>query len=117
MARGTTFNDSVILEEMLARRMAGATVSELGRAYGVDHTTIIYQCKKHGVGYKRELETEKIRRKARTATVPQAVKKTITLHPILERERINRGLPSYAAYLAEAKLRDRQRKWEERYAH
>lgn len=108
MARGTIFNDKTRLEEMLALRMRGISVIQLGKLYDVDHTTIVYHCKRNGVGHKRELKTETVERKKRE--IPQKPpQKVITLHPILANERINRGLPSYADYIRAEEKR--------RYAH
>lgn len=47
--RGRIFEDIKKLHEMLALREQGAGLSELGRRYGVDHSTIFYHSRKNGV--------------------------------------------------------------------
>lgn len=47
--RGHVFDNPTKLSQMLNFRQQGRGPSELGRCYGVDHTTIIYHCKRHGV--------------------------------------------------------------------
>ena len=108
MARGTTFTDKIALEEMLVLRMAGATYNDLGRRYEVDHTTIIYHCKKAGIGTP-ELEPVKLKRKERIIVPKQIVqRREIRLHPILAAERMNTG-KTYAEYV--------EAQHQRRYAH
>jgi hypothetical protein len=47
--RGHIFEDPRVLNEMLMLRQKGVGPSDLGRHYAVDHTTIIYHCKRYGV--------------------------------------------------------------------
>ena len=47
--RGDVFSDLNKLNEMLSLRVQGAGPSVLGAKYGVDHSTIIYHCKRAGV--------------------------------------------------------------------
>lgn len=47
--RRDVFDDVKKLHEMLALREGGAGLSELGRMYGVDHSTIFYHSKKNGI--------------------------------------------------------------------
>ena len=76
----------------------GGSASELARIFGVDHTSILYQCKKHGmkpfekkeIVYKSKRQRAEGRRRA----------------PILEREGINLGKDSYGDYLKEDKKRE-----------
>ena len=109
MARGDVFNEMAVVEEMLALRMAGATFADLARRYGVDHTSIMYQCRKYDIG-NGVLVPVKLKRKQRTPLgkhTPQ--QKVVPLHPILAAERLNPGKRSYAEYVRAAN--------ERRYAH
>ena len=47
--RGNIFDNRKILHEMLALRAKGLGLSELGRKYNVDHSTIFYHIKKSGM--------------------------------------------------------------------
>lgn len=47
--RGRVFQDSSKLNEMLKLHSSGTGLSELGRKYGVDHSTIFYHVKKHAL--------------------------------------------------------------------
>jgi len=47
--RGRIFEDLKKLHEMLSLRQQGAGLSELGRRYGVDHSTIFYHSRKNGL--------------------------------------------------------------------
>lgn len=47
--RGNIFKDHQRLNEMLALRRQNVGPSQLGVRYGVDHSTIIYHCKRNGV--------------------------------------------------------------------
>lgn len=49
--RGHIFDDVKKLNEMLNRRMLGEGASQLGAFYGVDHSTIIYHCKRSGMQF------------------------------------------------------------------
>lgn len=49
--RGHVFDDVAKLNEMLNRRMMGEGVAKLGAMYGVDHSTIIYHCKRSGMQF------------------------------------------------------------------
>ena len=49
MAYGRAFKDPEVLKEMLSRYKAGESTTVLGQAYGVDHTSIIYQTQKAGL--------------------------------------------------------------------
>ena len=54
--RGNIFEDGTKLIEMLSLRQQGVGPSELGRRYGVDHTTIIYHCKRNGLVMPRGMQ-------------------------------------------------------------
>lgn len=43
------FRDYNLLTEMLSLRAVGSSYMALGEKYGVDHSSIVYQCQKHGV--------------------------------------------------------------------
>lgn len=43
------FTDSKVLKEMLALRAKGRGYSSLARRYGVDHSSIMYQCHKYHI--------------------------------------------------------------------
>ena len=47
--RGDIFTNPNTLDHMLKLRMQGVGPSELGRMFGVDHTTIIYHSKRNNV--------------------------------------------------------------------
>ena len=47
--RGHVFEDGRTLNEMLMLRQKGVGPSDLGRHYSVDHSTIIYHCKRYGI--------------------------------------------------------------------
>ena len=49
MARGHTFSDPNVKEEMLDLRRQGYSYVEIARKYHADHTTILYHCKKAGL--------------------------------------------------------------------
>lgn len=51
--RGRIFDDPERLHEMLALYQAGKGLKELGRLFGCDHGSILYQVKKHGVWVKQ----------------------------------------------------------------
>lgn len=52
--RGHIFDDPQVLQEMLDLRKQGVGLSELGRHYGVDHSTIYYHSQRHGIVGDRE---------------------------------------------------------------
>ena len=45
--RGHVFDDPKVLNEMLELRKSGWTLTALGRKFGVDHTSIMYQIRKN----------------------------------------------------------------------
>lgn len=49
MARGHTFLDPAVKEEMIDYRRQGYSYVEIGRKYHVHHSTIIYHCQKAGL--------------------------------------------------------------------
>ena len=106
--RGHVFEDARTLNEMLMLRQKGVGPSDLGKHYDVDHSTIIYHCKRYGVILPRQM----IR-----ATITQVVKDgiqvsearpkvVVTIHSTRvltdwNGEILNRG-KTYAEYVAEA---------------
>ncbi len=80
------------LERMLRMREEGYSAAELGRIFGVDHTSILHQCRK----YKTKPFKKKI------AYKPEKIKSWIrSREPILKREGINLGKDLYEDYLKE----------------
>lgn len=49
MGRGNVFEDKRLLRDMLRRYTAGESSKSLARAFNCDHTSILYQARKHGV--------------------------------------------------------------------
>lgn len=47
--RGHTFDDIAKVQEMLSLRAQRVSTVSLAARYSVDHSTIIYHCKKHGL--------------------------------------------------------------------
>ena len=62
MAYGRAFRDPEVLKEMLSRYKAGESTTVLGQAYGVDHTSIIYQTQKAGLSKRGLPDRRKLRR-------------------------------------------------------
>lgn len=46
---GRVFDDEIILEQMLKAYESGISAKALGRHYNCDHTSILYQAKKHSI--------------------------------------------------------------------
>lgn len=93
------FNDKEKLNEMLGLARQGHSYSSLGRLYGVDHTSIMFQCSKHGVTN----GVMYLQKKGRYYP-PKAKKRGYNTNNPAE-EQINYGLPSYHAYLRADRLR------------
>lgn len=85
------------LEEMLALRKMGASYLDLQTRYGVSKDTIVYLCRKFGLGGKMKPPI-KIRRTTR-----------FEFRPTYTEEVINPG-KTYAEYLADEKRRCQKRK-------
>lgn len=69
------FNDEKKLQEMLDLRSQGWSFPKLGARYGCDHSSIIYQVKKHGVRVKSELLNQFQR---------SGYRKSCTIYPTVE---------------------------------
>jgi hypothetical protein len=104
------FRDPAILEQMSQDYISsGLTTAALGRKYGCDHTSILFQVKKHKV--QRGVPLQKpIREKSVEPPPPpkyeRLVPKVHKYDHIFD-EPINRGKASYAEYLAEYERRMR----------
>ena len=92
--RGGVFNSDIQLKRMFTMRLGGETFHNIARFFGVDHSTVIYHCKKHGIIYDRP-------------------KKVANYYPGVQNkdgytwngeEYVNRG-KSYLEYLAMAKVK------------
>jgi hypothetical protein len=49
VGKGTVFSEPAVKAEMLSLRRAGYSYIQIARKYGVDHSTIVYHCKKAGL--------------------------------------------------------------------
>ncbi len=97
------FNDKNKFWEMLELRSQGYSLPVLAGRYGVDHTTILWHCKKHGVEPGVPIE-----RKKRELKVTIISPRTFNSQPLKENG-INPG-KMYKDYLAEEKRREELRK-------
>ena len=68
----------------------------LGAKFGVDHTSILFQCRKYGVSNKRGSMSGRRLKIDFSIERPMSVPKTLT-H--ITRDDLTSGLPSYQAYL------------------
>ena len=119
--RGHVFDDMQKLSEMLRLRQQNVGPSELGRMYGVDHTTIIYHAKRYGV-----VVPQNTGNKTRVHVVQTDIE--ITVVPVVRHPRvtISNNIPrvqvdfdgdvlnpgkTYAEYMAEAAKREQIRKF------
>jgi hypothetical protein len=104
------FKDPAILQQMLQDYISsGLSTEALARKYGGDHTSILFQVKKHKV--QRGVPLQKpIREKPVAPPLPpkyeRLVPKVHKYQHIFD-EPINRGKASYAEYLAEYERRMR----------
>jgi len=102
--RGNIFDNEKILHEMLALRAKGLGLSELGRKYGVDHSTIFYHIKKSGMA-----TVQRVVQKPKDVVKPRISVEVIQFSYIDFRgEPINPG-KDYKEYLEECE----KRRWEE----
>lgn len=98
---------------MLTLRVQGKGPSELGRLFGVDHTTIIYHCRRNGVGAKvasvavisvAEVKLNAIKNSRITITNKGVTVTDFDGEPIC-------GGRSYSDYVREAAKRKEQQFW------
>ena len=90
------------MEEVVKLRLAGHSFSEIGRAFGKDHTTIMYHCQKAGINPGKTI--------SRRTFIPRKYildKNTNTMLKVPEdpSEAVNPG-KDYADYVAEEKARN-----------
>lgn len=97
--RGKIFDDLRRLNEMISARQSGVGPSELARRYGVDHSTIIYHCRRNGVT-KENVERVVVTQKVRISTKLRG----FAVYTDKFEGRINPG-KSYADYLIEQRER------------
>lgn len=123
--RGDTFTDPNRLNEMLSLRMLGVPTTQLGGHYGVDHSTIIYHCKLHGVSVPQGVKHIPLSSVVSSGVVLVQVQEVVKISQtkIVVRgptiavmtdetgERINPGR-NYAEYIAERKRREEQAFWD-----
>lgn len=112
---GTAFQDPDVLREMLEYYASGTGKALLGRRYGVDHTTIMYHIRKHGVKRGKYVEltlkTNKVLEEIADAdehlrqleNAPKPPKKTYKYQALFE-EPVNPG-KNYADYLREEEIK------------
>ena len=97
------------LTEMLRLRADGKSTPFLANKYGVDHTTIVYHCKKHDVHphapVQKYIKDGKASPKKEKPAPPPKPKRKYNA----EAAPVNRGKKSYADYLLEQKQREFRR--------
>lgn len=103
-------NDPAKLAEMLQRYIKGEPAAVLGRAYGVDHTSIIFQAKKAGVWHTGVQKVPAPRVKPEPAPKPPKVapeppKKVYKYQPVFDQKDKKCPGKDYAEYAAEAAAR------------
>lgn len=102
------FDDAEKLKEMLARYLIGDTPTVLGRVYGVDHTSIIFQVKKAGVwrlGGRRYLKSIAVVLPPIVKATTKSRPKIYKYQPKFDQEEKKCDGKMYAEYAAQAAQR------------
>ena len=113
VGRGHIFEDMQKLNEMLQLRMQGYGPSTLANRYGVDHSTIIYHCKKSGLqmpGVRGIIIVSSGMELMNRERKPRVVVRGATITVVIDFDgsKINQG-KDYAEYVAEAKKKEQDR--------
>jgi hypothetical protein len=102
------FRDKEKLTEMLRLRSQGVLTTILARHYGVDHSSILYQCRKYNIIAGKEFifedimnatETKEERRKANLDGFKSRLFDLQKPQFEINGDKINQGKKSYADYL------------------
>lgn len=104
------------IKEMLSLYQTGEISSvKLGKAYGIDHATLLYHAKKHGVMPRRNLTIRELRLPPKKKWIPKpripVVDKYADIFDYQERP----STRSYSSYFAEAMKRPAERHYMESY--